>query len=315
MARHFPHPFELPERTVTPEDVYLSRRRLLRDGLALAGGLAAGSAAPRRAPASQPPAPAPDAAPRNARLSVDLPLTPEELASRYNNFYEFGSGKRIWRRARSLDLDGWTLEVGGLVERPLRIAAVDLARDAALEERVYRFRCVETWAMVVPWTGIPLRALLERARPLAAARYVGFESFHRPTQALGQLLGFWYPWPYREGLRLDEAENELVLLATGIYGKPLPPQHGAPLRLVVPWKYGFKSIKSIVRIELSAERPATFWNTIAPDEYPFESNVDPDVAHPRWSQASERLLGSEERQPTLLYNGYAPWVAGLYVGR
>jgi sulfoxide reductase catalytic subunit YedY len=211
-----------------------------------------------------------------------------------------------------LTLRPWTVEIGGLCERAGTHDVEALIRRFPLEERVYRFRCVEAWAMVVPWTGFPLRALVEWAAPRPEARYVRFETFHRPSEALGQVLTFWYPWPYVEGLRIDEATSELALVATGIYGKPLPRQHGAPLRIVVPWKYGFKSAKSLVRIDFVAERPATFWNAVAPHEYGFEANVDPEVAHPRWSQATERLLGSDERQPTLKYNGYQKWVAALY---
>jgi sulfoxide reductase catalytic subunit YedY len=299
--------WSLPEREVTPEALFLDRRAVLASALRLGAAWAGlGAAAPAR-----PLYPAV----RNADLSVDRPATREELASSYNNFYEFGPTKGIAGRAAGLTTQPWTLEVGGLVERPARFDVDDLLRRVELEERVYRFRCVEAWAMVVPWTGFPLRRLLEQAGPRPEARYVRFESFLRRSEAIGQLLSFWYPWPYAEALTLEEAQNELALLVTGVYGKPLPNQHGAPLRLIVPWKYGFKSIKSIVRIELTSERPKTFWNSLQPDEYDFFANVNPDVPHPRWSQATERLLGSEERRPTLLYNGYARWVAKLYEQR
>jgi sulfoxide reductase catalytic subunit YedY len=204
------------------------------------------------------------------------------------------------------------VELAGRCARTGTYDADELIRRFALEERVYRFRCVEAWAMVVPWTGFPLADLVRWAEPSAEARFVRFTGFERPFEAVGQLLSFWYPWPYTEGLRLDEASHELTLLVSGVYGKPLPKQHGAPLRLIVPWKYGFKSIKSIERIEFTRERPTTFWNGLEPDEYGFEANVNPEVPHPRWSQATERLLGSDERQPTLLYNGYAERVAHLY---
>jgi sulfoxide reductase catalytic subunit YedY len=303
--------WNLPEREVTPESVLLSRRQVLvRAGGALAGGATLSLPEPGKIARAAEDRPYP--ARRNAELSVELPLTDEALAATYNNFYEFGDDKRISRRAQSLELDPWSIEIGGLVERPAAIAFEDLERRFPLEERVYRFRCVETWAMVVPWTGFPLAALLDWVGVKPEARYVRFETFHRPRQALGQLITFWYPWPYTEGLTLAEARNDLAMLVTGVYGKPLPKQHGAPLRLIVPWKYGFKSIKSLVRIDLVAERPKTFWNAAAPDEYGFLANVDPLVPHPRWSQATEKLLGSDERQSTLPYNGYAKWVADLY---
>jgi sulfoxide reductase catalytic subunit YedY len=303
--------WSLPERDATPESVFLSRRDVLvRGSGALAAAATLGLPAPRAGARAAAGRPYPAA--RNAALSVDLPLSDETLAATYNNFYEFGTDKEISGRAQRLVIDPWSVEIGGLVERPATVAFEDLERRFPLEERVYRFRCVEAWAMVVPWTGFPLASLLEWVGVKPEARYVKLQTFHRPTQALGQLLTFWFPWPYTEGLALAEARNPLALLATGVYGKPLPKQHGAPLRLIVPWKYGFKSIKSIVSIDLVAERPKTFWNTAAPDEYGFFANVNPDVPHPRWSQATERLLGSEERQPTLLYNGYGKWVAGLY---
>jgi sulfoxide reductase catalytic subunit YedY len=303
--------WNLPERQVTPESVFWSRREvLLRGGGALAAAATLGLPGPGGDARAEVERPYP--AQRNAALSVDLPLTDEKLAATYNNFYEFGTDKTISGSAQSLVIDPWAVEIGGLVERPATLAFEDLERRFSLEERVYRFRCVEAWAMVVPWTGLPLAALLEWAGVKPEARYVRFETFHRPRQALGQLLTFWYPWPYTEGLTLAEARNPLAMLVTGVYGKPLPKQHGAPLRLIVPWKYGFKSIKSLVRIDLVHERPKTFWNTAAADEYGFFANVNPDVPHPRWSQATERLLGSDERQATLLYNGYGKWVAELY---
>ena len=303
--------WSLPEREVTPESIFLNRRELISRAGRLGAGLALWGARPGIA-ADKPAGPNPYPAARNPDLSVDLPLTPEELAAQYNNFYEFGPDKGIAGRAQRLETDPWTIEIGGLVEKPRKIGVEDLVRRFELEERVYRFRCVEAWAMVVPWTGIPLQKVVEWAKPSPEARYVRFESFHRPSQAPYQLLAFWYPWPYTEGLTLPEARNELSLLVTGVYGKPLPRQHGAPVRLIVPWKYGFKSLKSIVKIELTRDEPKTFWNTVAPDEYGFTANVNPSVAHPRWSQATERLLGKDERQPTQLYNGYTRWVAHLY---
>jgi sulfoxide reductase catalytic subunit YedY len=242
---------------------------------------------------------------------ADRPLTAEAAAARYCNFYEFSSNKNVWRYVEPFQPLPWALEVGGLVARPRTFDLDDLHREFPLEERIYRHRCVEAWAMVVPWTGFPLPALLRKVEPLPAARYVRFESFFRPEEAPQQRPNR-LPWPYTEGLTLAEATNDLAFVATGMYGHPLLKQHGAPVRLVVPWKYGFKSAKSLVRIELTAERPNTFWNTLMPHEYGFEANVEPDVPHPRWSQINERMLGSGEIRPTLLYNGYGEWVAGLY---
>jgi sulfoxide reductase catalytic subunit YedY len=312
----------LRESVVTPESAFLSRRALLARGARLgiaAAGLAATAAAAGRGESgdsgeSRPGAGADGRYParRNEEASVRLEPTPAGVAARYNNFFEFGPDKRIATRAARLTTHPWTVEIGGLVERPGRLDVERLTRLFDLEERVYRFRCVEAWAMIVPWTGFPLARLLEWAGPRPEARFVRFESFYRPSEALGQLVSFWHPWPYTEGLSLEEARHDLAMLATGVYGKPLPEQHGAPIRLVVPWKYGFKSIKSIVRIDLVRDRPRTFWNEIEPGEYDFDANVNPFVPHPRWSQATERLLGSELRQPTLLYNGYQREVAGLY---
>lgn len=306
--------WQISERQVTPESVFLTRRELLGRGgaaLAAAASLTLGGW-PRAVHASSPRPPRPYPAPRNAALSSDLPLTDASLAASYNNFYEFGGDKRIAHRAQALTLDPWSIEIAGQVERPTTIAFEDLEKRFPLEERVYRFRCVEAWAMVVPWTGFSLAKLLDWVGPTSEARYVRFETFEKPSEALGQLLSFWYPWPYVEGLTIEEARSELAMLVTGVYGKPLPRQHGAPLRLIVPWKYGYKNIKSIVRIELTSERPKTFWNRVTPDEYGFFANVNPYVPHPRWSQATERLLGSDERRLTQLYNGYAKWVAPLY---
>jgi sulfoxide reductase catalytic subunit YedY len=317
-------PWGAPERELTPEGAVLSRRRWLkRIG---AGALAAGAGiglwwalrngsdddvlfTDEEGPAADlyPASPAPKF------RTADRPLTSEVDAARYCNFYEFSSGKSVWREVRKFRSLPWSVEVAGLVARPRQYDIDDLVRAFPLEERVYRHRCVEAWAMVVPWTGFPLAQLLRRAQPLPGARFVRFASFDRPEQAPRQVRRS-LPWPYTEGLALAEAVNELAFVATGMYGRPLRKQHGAPLRLVVPWKYGFKSAKSIVRIELTAEQPATFWNTLQPSEYDFEANVDPAVPHPRWSQASERMLGTGERRPTLLYNGYGEWVARLYRG-
>lgn len=302
--------WQLPERLVTPEAVYRDRRRFLRDlGLAAAGSLALPQLF-----AADPPAGTPaSAVARNPEFSPRLPLTDEKLVTTYNNFYEFSTVKdRVHRLVDKFTTSPWTLWVGGLCEKPMTIDARDLIAQMPLEERVYRFRCVEAWSMVVPWTGFPLSKLLEKVQPKPAAKFVKFQTALRPDEMPGIQRLADYPWPYTEGLRIDEAMHPLVLLATGLYGKPMPKQNGAPIRLVVPWKYGFKSIKSIVRIELVEKQPATLWETLSPEEYPFESNVDPGVPHPRWSQATERVLGSNDRVPTLKYNGYGDQVARLY---
>jgi methionine sulfoxide reductase catalytic subunit len=299
--------WHLPARAVMPEAAYLRRREFLRQlgfgaGLALAGGLPATQAAANAFPAK-----------RNADYSVALPLTPEKLATTYNNFYEFSTSKdRVQKLVDRFTVNPWKLTVDGLCENALTLDADQLLTLFPLEERVYRFRCVEAWSMVVPWTGFPLASLIERAKPKADAKYVRFITAYRPEEmpGVGRLAD--YPWPYTEGLRLDEARHPLTLLATGLYGKPLPKQNGAPVRLVVPWKYGFKSGKSLVRIEFTAKQPATLWETLNPTEYPFEANVNPQVPHPRWSQATERDLATGDRIPTLPYNGYAKEVAALY---
>ena len=245
-------------------------------------------------------------------------LTPQKLAASYNNFYEFGETKSIQTAAQRLPTDPWTIEVGGLVQNPTKYDRDDLFKAFDLEERIYRFRCVEAWAMVVPWIGFPMRKILEAADPKPEARFVKFTSFYDPKITTGPLFSFGgLPWPYVESLRIDEMANDLAFFAVGAYGELLPKQHGAPIRSVLPWKYGFKGPKSIVKIEFVDEQPATFWNTLAPDEYGFIANVNPEVPHPRWSQASERLVGdgpalSWTRIPTLPYNGYGEFVANLY---
>lgn len=241
---------------------------------------------------------------------VERPLTEEAVAARYNNFYEFTSGKDVWRHVENFRVDPWSVEVTGLVAKPRRWSLEELLR-LPHEERIYRHRCVEAWAMTVPWKGFPLARLLAAAEPKHSARYVRFLSFSDPTQMPSVAARPWDHWPYYEGLRLDEAMHDLTLVATGIYGHALPKQHGAPVRIVVPWKYGYKSPKSVVKIELLAERPHTFWSDLAPAEYPFESNVNPSHPHPRWSQLTERLIGTWDIRHTLPFNGYAQ-VAALY---
>ena len=253
----------------------------------------------------------------------NLPLTPVDKVSGYNNFYEFGLDKADpAANAGSLKTDPWTLKISGEVAKPLTLDHDDLTRRFPLEERIYRMRCVEAWSMVVPWIGFPLHKLLALAEPTSNAKYVAFETIYAPEQMPGQqdrFIGGGLKYPYVEGLRLDEAMHPLTLMTVGVYGKALPPQNGAPVRLIVPWKYGFKGIKSIVSIKLTRERPPTTWNLAAPDEYGFYANVNPHVDHPRWSQATERFIGSGgildvQRQPTLLFNGYADQVASLYRG-
>ncbi len=297
---------------VTPEASFVRRREFLRQ-CALAGSV--GMAAPwvlRAADAGTSPKSIP--ATRNPKFNGEgLTLTNEGTAARYNNFYEFSTSKdRVQKLAGQLVTTPWPVEITGLCEKPMTIDAGELASQFPLEERVYRFRCVEAWSMVVPWTGFPLAKLLAKVQPKAEAKFVRFVSVNRPEQMPGISRLTEYPWPYTEGLRMDEAMNDLVLVATGIYGHALPNQHGAPVRIIVPWKYGFKGAKSIVKIELVAKQPKTFWETLSAVEYPFESNVDPGVPHPRWSQATERKIDTGDRVPTIKYNGYADQVAGLY---
>jgi len=252
---------------------------------------------------------------RSARYTVDRPVTAELVAARYNNFYEFGLDKeRCWRAAQRLTVRPWTIEVGGLVAKPITLGIDDLIRKMPCEERLYRFRCVERWAMVVPWSGFALSALMKLVEPLASAKFVRFVSFHRPDEAVGQRPGSGWKWPYYEGLTIAEAANELAFVATGLYGHDLPKQHGAPLRMVAPWKYGYKGAKSIVKIEFTGQRPHTFWNDYAPHEYGFYSNVNPRKPHPRWSQAKEHMIGTNVEHDTVLYNGYGDFVAGMYKG-
>ena len=311
--------WELRSRAPTPERIFRERRRFLKAvgsvglGLAAADLAGCGPAQDAISIGAQESPPAPDLYPaqRNAKFILDRPLTDEAFAASYNNFYEFSVFKGgVYRKTARWRTSPWQIEIGGLVEKPRVFDIAELMRAMPLEERLYRLRCVEAWAMAVPWTGFPLRDLIKAVRPLSGARYVRFVAFLNPDEAPNQHPSRG-PWPYTEGLTMAEAMNELTLLATGIYGHPLPKQHGAPLRLVVPWKYGFKSIKSIVRIDFTAERPRTFWNSNRPREYDFTANVDPAVPHPRWSQASEKMIDTGERRPTLPYNGYGEWVAGL----
>jgi len=250
--------------------------------------------------------------PRAKEFDPGWPLTDEKVATTYNNFYEFTTSKeRVHTMTDKFVINPWQIEVTGLVENPLKLDVRELIEMMPLEERVYRFRCVEAWSMVVPWTGFPLSKLIEKVKPKAEAKFVKFTTFNRPDQAPGMKRPG-LPWPYVEGLRMDEAMHPLTLVTTGVYGKPLPKQHGAPIRMIVPWKYGYKGGKSIEKIEFVARQPKTFWETLSAEEYPFESNVDPTVPHPRWSQAAERVIDTDLRIRTLKYNGYADQVAKLY---
>ncbi len=312
--------YDLPASEITPEHIYLSRRKFMVGiGSAALGALAlsaCGGPPPAREQESAAPS-AEDAMPAQASAETDElgdPLNKYEEITNYNNYFEFTTDKRkVARMAKEFPTEPWTVTVGGLVNNPRTFDVDDLRRLFGEEERIYRLRCVEAWSMVIPWMGFPLHKLLAEVDPQSKAKYVRFEAIYDPDKLPGQ-KGGWYKWPYVEGLRLDEAMHDLTLLATGLYGKPLPPQSGAPLRLVVPWKYGFKSIKAIVKIDLVEEQPTSLWMNAAPKEYGFYANVNPDVPHPRWSQATERRIGEFGRRKTLPFNGYAEQVAHLYEG-
>ena len=311
--------WEMPESQATPESLFLERRRLIRAAaagpIALAGAGLAGGLGSSVLAAEEEEDPSAGLYPvdRNPAFTLDREITDEELATTYTNYYEFGSSKNIWKKAQRLPIRPWTVSVAGMVEKEFEIGIDDLLAKMPLEERLYRHRCVEAWSMAVPWSGFPMRALVELAKPLGSAKYVKMSSFNNPDVAGGQRAP-WYPWPYVEGLTIAEAINELAFMGTGFYGKVMPKQNGAPLRLVAPWKYGFKSSKGIVRFEFTEERPVSFWEEIQASEYGFWANVNPEVPHPRWSQAEERVLGLDEKVPTLLYNGYGEYVASLYEG-
>ncbi len=290
--------WEISESKVTPEALFFNRRKVL-------GGLAAipfmGSAQ----------------AAVNAKFAdAGRAVTPEAQNTTYNNFYEFGTSKSISDAAQALVPSPWNIAIDGLVEKPMTLSFDDNIRKMQMEDRIYRHRCVEAWAMVVPWTGFALKDLIALAKPKPEAKYVRFETFNDPKMAPGQQASLFssFPWPYVEGLSMAEAMNDLAFVATGAYGKDLPKSMGAPLRIHLPWKYGFKSIKSIVKISFVAEQPMNFWQAIASNEYGFWANVNPEVPHPRWSQASEEVLGTGERMPTKLFNGYGEFVADLYKG-
>jgi sulfoxide reductase catalytic subunit YedY len=292
--------WEVSERLVTPEALVLGRRA------ALAGAGSVALAAPALAQAAAAPE-------RNPKYVAGREITPEKYATTYNNYYEFSEGKNLWEAAQVIKPRPWTISLEGQLKEPRTIAIDDLLKQVQVEERVYRHRCVEAWAMTVPWTGFPLSQLLKIAEPLGSAKYIVFETAQDPK--MPGLQSPFYPWPYIEGLTLDEAANDLAFISTGMYGKSLPAQDGGPIRLTVPWKYGFKSAKALAKISFTEKRPVNFWQAIQPSEYGFWANVNPDVSHPRWSQARERLLGSNEMVPTQIYNGYGEFVASLYSDR
>lgn len=287
---------------ITPRWLYMNRRQFLQKVSLVGGAAILAACSPGVIPTEE----------EEKIIQYDAPTDITSIKT-YNNYYEFSVYKdRVFELAKNLKTDPWTVEVSGLVENPTNFSMQDILNQFTQEERIYRLRCVEGWSMVIPWVGFPLAQLLEVVKPTAEAKFVLFETLADPEQMPGLTGNF--PWPYQEGLRLDEAMHDLTILATGIYNEPLDPANGAPIRLVVPWKYGFKSAKSLIKIELVSEMPATFWNLIAPREYGFYSNVNPDVSHPRWSQATERRIGETQRRPTLMFNGYEEEVASLYEG-
>jgi sulfoxide reductase catalytic subunit YedY len=303
--------WEIAISETTPEEVFLNRRMLLAGGAAVGASSVVGSRFVSPADAEEvdgttslyP-------AKHNEAYQLDREVTSEKITSNYNNFYEFSTNKHL--SAASLKLRPWTVTIDGMVEKPQKIGIEELIKSIGIEERLYRHRCVEGWSMAIPWSGFPLKSLVALAKPLNSAKYVQFQSFLDKKIAPGQRD--FSPWPYIEGLTMAEANNDLAFMVTGAYGKPLPKVYGAPLRLATPWKYGFKSAKSIVKISFVDMQPTTFWKSLGPDEYGFWANVNPDVPHPRWSQASEIFLNTGDRRPTKLFNGYGEQVAGLYTG-
>jgi methionine sulfoxide reductase catalytic subunit len=303
-----PKGWEIPEREATPEDIYLNRRQIL-----LGAGFLGVQSLLRAATESAVPYPAH----RNPEFVLDRTITAEQAATGYNNFYEFhGTDKEAVKNlVGKFVTRPWTVEVTGLVKKPQTLDVDNLERSMPLEERLYRHRCVEAWAMAVPWTGFPFSEIVKLAEPKPEAKFVRFISAKKDKEMPGVPSQPWYPWPYFEGLRMDEAMNPLAFVVTGLYGKRLPKQNGAPIRMVLPWKYGYKSAKSIVKIEFVKSQPQTFWHQVAADEYGFYSNVNPNKPHPRWSQAVERLIPNMERRQTMMYNGYEKWAAGMYNGK
>ncbi len=311
-------PADIPSSEITPESVYINRREFIGKsaGIGLAGAAGAGVVGSMFAGAGQASAQT-QVGQRDwsaVRTELDEELTPREDVTTYNNFYEFGTQKEDPARyAHTLQPRPWTIEVDGLCANPGTYGLEDFIQPGTMEDRIYRMRCVEAWSMVIPWYGFELRSVIDRAEPLGSARYVEFKTLHDPVQMPGQRSRV-LDWPYSEGLRLDEARHPLAILATGVYGQDLPNQNGAPIRLVVPWKYGFKGIKSIVSMTFMEQEPYNSWKRANSYEYGFYANVNPAVNHPRWSQARERRLGEFRRRETLLFNGYVDQVAGLYAG-
>jgi methionine sulfoxide reductase catalytic subunit len=304
----------IKEGQETPEAIYMNRRSLIKG---FAGALAVGSVGGMGGTALGQEGRLALNAPRNTSYTLDRELTPEEVNLTYNNFYEFGSHKRISDNAKqNLVPRPWTIVIDGLVNKPMTLDVDELiAKVGGLEERLYRHRCVEAWSMTVPWTGFPVSALVDLVDPLGSAKYLRMETFQDADMANGIRTQPWYPWPYIEGITLAEASNDLAFMVVGAYGKQVANSMGAPLRLHLPWKFGFKSIKSIVKFSFTEERPVSFWEQISDGrEYGFWANINPEVPHPRWSQATETVLHTQERVPTLLYNGYGEQVAGLYAG-
>jgi sulfoxide reductase catalytic subunit YedY len=305
--------WEIPERFATPEHLFFDRRAFLAATGAAALSLAPGAALAQRAADVPDPTQGLYPAKRNEKFTLDRPVTDEKINTNYNNFYEFGSTKNVTRAAQALKVRPWTIKLDGMVEKEQEIAIDDLLKKVTIEERLYRHRCVEAWSMAIPWSGFPMSQLIEIAKPLSSAKYVRMETFFDKAMAPEQRKPY-YPWPYIEGLTMAEATNELTFMVTGAYGKPVPKQMGAPIRLAVPWKYGFKSVKSIVKFTFTDQRPKSYWEALQASEYGFWANVNPQVSHPRWSQATEEFIGTGERKPTLLFNGYGDYVADIYKG-
>ena len=307
--------WEISENLVSPAAAMFDRRRFIATGLAAMAGSTLPLLGCNESVATVPATPDPTAdlypAPANSAFHQARALTPIETSAKFNNYFEFGSDKRIAREAQALEIRPWEIRIEGLVEKEITLSIDDLIRQMPLEERIYRHRCVETWAMVVPWTGFPLAELVKLARPLGSAKFLLMESFKQPKNATNQ-QAYWYPWPYHEGLRLDEAMNELAFLVTGAYGQPLLKQFGAPLRLALPWKYGFKSIKGLTRFRFVEKQPQTFWEKIGENEYGFWANINPRFPHDRWDQDEEWMLGTREVFATELFNGYDEEVAAMY---
>lgn len=301
----------LKENTVTDENLFINRRNVLAGMGISAGASLLGSKVNAAMTAEDVFLPTPEMNP--AYADVGLGITDEGITSKYNNFYEFGSSKRISNEAQNLPTDDWVIQIDGMVDTPFEIGIEDLLKKTGVEERIYRHRCVEAWSMVVPWIGFPMSKLVELANPLSSAKYVQFQTF-MDTNISREQRASWYPWPYTEGYTMAEAQNELAFMVVGAYGKVLHKQFGAPLRVHMPWKFGFKSIKSIVKVSFTDQQPKGFWESLQDKEYGFWANVNPEVSHPRWSQATEQPLAGGDRIPTEIYNGYGEQVADIYAG-